>query len=352
MCGIIGLLNKDGKKIDGSLIKRGLSIMNERGNGQGAGFAAYGIYPDFEDYYALHVFLDNMKEAKSQVEKEIERWGYIVYSEEIPTNDIRTFEREQIPYRYFFKPDTRKLLGHDFDERDAIVKMVMRINSSKAGSLVVSSGKNMGIFKAAGWPEEVADFYKIKNYDAYMWLGHNRYPTNTPGWWGGAHPFGLLDWSVVHNGEITSYGTNKRYVESFDYGCSLLTDTEVVTYLFDLLVRKHGLSPEHAGMALAPKFWKDIDKMPEMKREIHTALRLAYSSAELNGPFAILVARSGGFIALTDRIKLRPLILGHKDKTVFVSSEEAAIRAMEPDLDDIVYPMAGEPVVETLEVPL
>ena len=25
-----------------------------------------------------------------------------------------------------------------------------------------------------------------------------------PGWWGGAHPFALLDYSVVHNGEISS----------------------------------------------------------------------------------------------------------------------------------------------------
>jgi len=350
MCGIIGLLNKDGKRIDGRAIKRGLSIMNERGNGQGAGFAAYGIYPDYEDYYAIHVFLDNMKEAKTNVEKEIERWGYIVYSEEIPTNDIRTFEREQIPYRYFFKPDTRKLLGHNYDEKDAVVKMAMRINSKREGSLVFSCGKNMGIFKAAGWPEEVADFYRIENYDAYMWIGHNRYPTNTPGWWGGAHPFGLLDWSVVHNGEITSYGTNKRYVESFDYKCSMLTDTEVVTYLFDLLVRKHGLNPVLAGKALAPKFWKDIDRLPQKERLHHTALRMAYSSAELNGPFAVIVARSEGFIALTDRIKLRPLVLARKDKTVYVSSEEAAIRAMEPDLSELIYPTAGEPLVETLDV--
>jgi glutamate synthase domain-containing protein 1 len=348
MCGIIGMLNKDGKRIDGTRIKTGLSIMNERGNGQGAGYAAYGIYPEFANNYAIHVFLDNMKEAKYEVEKEIERWGYIVHSEEIPVDD-RKVPMAHIPYRYFFRPDPEKLLGRKIDEKDAIVEMVMRINTNRKGALVFSSGKNMGIFKASAWPEDVGDFYKINKYRGYMWLGHNRYPTNTPGWWGGAHPFGLLNWSVVHNGEITSYGTNMRYVESFGYTCSMLTDTEVVTYLFDLLVRKHNLTKEMAGHALAPKFWKDIDRMPQNLKEAHTALRLSYASASMNGPFAIVVGNSEGFVALTDRIKLRPLVIGEHGKTVFVSSEEAAIRAMEPNLDKVYHPPAGKPIVAKLE---
>lgn len=349
MCGIIGLLNRDGKKINGSSIKTGLSIMNERGNGQGAGYAAYGIYPDFDEYYALHVFLDNMKEAKRDLEREIERWGYIVYSEEIPTKDVDAIERVQKPYRYFFKPDPRKLLGHDYNEKDAIVKMVMNVNSKNNGSLIFSSGKNMGIFKASGWPEDVASFFNIKSYKGYMWLAHNRYPTNTPGWWGGAHPFGLLDWSVVHNGEITSYGTNKRYVESFGYKCTMLTDTEVVTYLYDLLMRKHQLGYKLTGKALAPRFWKDIDTMKSREKELNTALRMAYGSASMNGPFAIVVGNSQGFTALTDRIKLRPLYLGERHKTSIVSSEEAAMRAIEPNLDTVIQPKAGVPIVKTLE---
>jgi len=80
----------------------------------------------------------------------------------------------------------------------------------------------------------------------YIWTAHGRFPTNTPGWWGGAHPFCLLDWSIVHNGEISSYGINKRYLEPFGYKLELQTDTEVVAYLFDLLVRRHKLPMELA----------------------------------------------------------------------------------------------------------
>jgi glutamate synthase domain-containing protein 1 len=60
MCGIIGVIDRGKKVMDGSHIKRALSMMNERGSGEGAGYAVYGVYPEFRDYYALHVFFDNI----------------------------------------------------------------------------------------------------------------------------------------------------------------------------------------------------------------------------------------------------------------------------------------------------
>ncbi len=76
----------------------------------------------------------------------------------------------------------------------------------------------MGVFKAVGYPEDVGEFYRLDDYEGYSWTVHGRYPTNTPpGWWGGgAHPFSLLDYSVVHNGgEISSYDANRRFIEMF-----------------------------------------------------------------------------------------------------------------------------------------
>jgi glutamate synthase domain-containing protein 1 len=57
----------------------------------------------------------------------------------------------------------------------------------------------------------------------------------------------------------------------------LLTDTEVVAYLFDLLVRKQCLSIATTAIALTPPFWKHIDRMPEEKRKLYTALRMTYA---------------------------------------------------------------------------
>ena len=331
--------------MDGSSIKKALSTMNERGSGEGAGYVAYGVYPDFKDCYALHVFFDTIHETKGAVDAILEQWGTVVHDEEIPTYEQPNLRKIHTPWRYFFKPDPG-LMSHSMSPEDDIVTtIVMRINTARKGALVYSSGKNLGVFKAAGWPEEVADFYRIEDYEGYTWLGHNRYPTNTPGWWGGAHPFNLLNWSVVHNGEITSYGTNQRYIESFGYRCTMFTDTEVVAYLVDLLVRKHGLDEELAVRAFAPPFWNDIDSMPKRERELNRMIRLTYGPAMMNGPFAIVVASTDTMVGFTDRIKLRPLVVGEHGSRLFISSEEAAIRAMQPDVERIYMPRAGEPVI-------
>ena len=345
MCGIISVIDRSRAMMDGSRIREALAMMNERGSGEGAGYVAYGAFPDFKDYYAIHVFYDNIHETKDDVDAILKKWGHIEHEEEIPTFDVPGIKRIHTPWRYFFKPDTSLMLRSPTPDEDIITYIVMKVNESIKGALIYSSGKNIALFKASGWPEDVADFYRIQDYNGYIWLGHNRYPTNTPGWWGGAHPFNLLDWSVVHNGEITSYGTNRRYIESYGYQCSMFTDTEVVAYLFDLLVRRQGLKDDIAVKALAPPFWEAIDSMPSREREFATAIRLTYGPALMNGPFAIVVAREDSIVGFTDRIKLRPLVTGEYGDRIYISSEEAAIRVMEPCVENIRMPKAGEPVI-------
>lgn len=345
MCGIISVVDRSGAVMDGARIRDALSMMDERGSGEGAGYAAYGVYPEFADCYAIHVFFDNIVETKARVDALLDTWGTVVHDEEIPTYEHAHLRKVHTPWRYFFRPDPTLMTGTPTPEDDIVTYLVMKVNTTMQGALIYSSGKNIGVFKAAGWPEDVADFYRIQDYEGYIWLGHNRYPTNTRGWWGGAHPFNLLDWSVVHNGEITSYGTNRRYIESYGYKCTMFTDTEVVAYLVDLLARKHGLDEELAVRALAPPFWDEIDRMPAKEQELNRAIRLTYGSAMMNGPFAIVVANRNGIAGFTDRIKLRPLVAAEEGDRMYISSEEAAIRRMAPELDRVWMPRAGEPVI-------
>ncbi|MDD3622198.1 MAG: glutamine amidotransferase family protein [Methanofollis sp.] len=345
MCGIISVVDRSGAVMDGARIKDALAMMNERGSGEGAGYAVYGAYPEYADCYALHVFFDNIIETKSSLDTLLETWGEIVHEEEIPTYEQPHLKKVHTPWRYFFRPDPSLMTGTPSPEEDIVTYLVMKVNTAVPGALIYSSGKNIGVFKAAGWPEEVADFYRIQDYEGYIWLAHNRYPTNTRGWWGGAHPFNLLDWSVIHNGEITSYGTNRRYIESFGYKCTMFTDTEVVAYLVDLLARRHGLDKTLAVRALAPPFWDEIDRMPPREEHLYRALRLTYGPAMMNGPFAIVVANRDGIVGFTDRIKLRPLVAAEEGDRLYISSEEAAIRRMAPDLDRVWMPGAGEPVI-------
>ncbi len=346
-CAIAGIMNKKKKLILGTEIIKSIALMHERSNGLGGGFAAYGIYPEYDDLYAIHMFYEH-KGAKDDVEHFINEHFDVEMAGRIPTRKVPSITNQPIIKRYFVAPKKYKLAESGLNEDEYVVRCVMRINSCFEGAFVVSSGKNMGVFKAVGYPEDVGEFYMLDTYKAYIWTAHGRFPTNTPGWWGGAHPFALLDLSVIHNGEISSYDTNRRWLEMFGYKCSLQTDTEVITYMFDLLLRKHKLPMEAVIAAMAPPFWTEIERMDEEKQELIKAIRIVYGSALLNGPFSIIIGFNEGIIALNDRIKLRPLVAAVKGDFVYVASEESAIRVVCSSPERIWAPKGGEPVIALL----
>ena len=53
----------------------------------------------------------------------------------------------------------------------------------------------------------------------------------------------------------------------------------------------------------------------------------------------------GGMLALNDRLKLRSMVVGEKDDMVYIASEEAAIRAIQPELERLYAPKGGEGVL-------
>ena len=205
-------------------------------------------------------------------------------------------------------------------------------------------------FPAGRTWEDVGEFYRLEEYEGYSWTAHGRYPTNTPGWWGGAHPFTLLDYSVVHNGEISSYDANRRFIEMSGYRCTLQTDTEVITYLLDYLLRVQGLTLAEAASVIAAPFWSDIAANPDLEEQQKlTFLRTMFSSLLITGPFSIVFGFSGGLMALNDRLKLRSMVVGQKQDKVYIASEEAAIRVMEPEPEAVWSPGGGEPVIVTVK---
>ncbi len=349
-CAISGMIDRSGRRMTGEAIIASIALMHERSNGLGGGFAGYGIYPDFPEHYAFHLIYDS-ETARGNTEAFLATRFAIDASEPIPTRPVAGILDPPILWRYFLLPKEELVHGKDHPPADAddfTLRAVMHINHSIAGAYVASSGKNMGAFKGVGYPEDIGRFYRLETYAGYSWTAHGRFPTNTPGWWGGAHPFTILDWSVVHNGEISSYGINRRYLEMFGYTCDLQTDTEVVAYLFDLLGRRHGLKFQEICLALAAPFWKDIDRMPEPARQKLTAIRMVYGSALLNGPFSIVVGNRRGITGFNDRIKLRPMVAARKGDMVYMASEESAIIEVCSSPDEVWAARGGEPIVAEL----
>ncbi len=343
-CGLMGICDESGSLMSGEVAIRAMAVQRDRGNGLGGGYAGYGIYPEFPDHFAFHMMYHDIQ-AKEETEAVFDRYFVVDLAEPMPTRPVRGITNPPLLWRYFLRPDPHKLEEAEHSAEDFVVHTVMLINSTVDGAFVASSGKNMGAFKGVGFPEEIGHYFRLEEYEGHTWIGHNRFPTNTPGWWGGAHPFTLLDWAIVHNGEISSYGINSRYLEQFGYKCTLGTDTEVAAYLFDLMLRRHKLPLPLACKALASPLWTEIDRMPAEEQAVMRSLRAVYGPGMLNGPFAIVLGFNGGMVALNDRIKLRPLVAGRKGAVLMVASEESAIRAVMPELDKTWMPKAGEPVL-------
>ena len=425
------MMSLEGRTFSGADVIRAMANMHERGNGLGGGFAAYGIYPDFADYYALHVMFDS-ETGRDAAEAYIDETCEVVRDEDIPTKPTAGIGPAPVLRRYFIiprggqrtlrgghgegrqasrnapsstsasasasasatsaayhadvaafrdtttcVPTTGDITTDDFgahragvatgsaqatadaaeaadvtdvpdateeaDER--IIRLVMTINMQVPDAFVLSCGKNMGVFKGVGYPEDIGRFFRLDEYEGYLWTAHGRFPTNTQGWWGGAHPFSILDWTVVHNGEISSYGTNRAFLETQGYCCSLHTDTEVIAYAIDLLARRHRLPMWAVAKVLAPPFWSSIDRTGEPERQLFTALRIIYPDLLMNGPFTVIIANRQMMVGLRDRVELRPLVAATSGDILYLSSEEAPIRLINPHLDRVWMPRGCEPVL-------
>lgn len=134
-------------------------------------------------------------------------------------------------------------------------------------------------------------------------------------------------------------------MEMFGYKCTLQTDTEVITYIADYLLRRQKLTLEEMAAVIAAPFWSTIARRSPQEQEKLSYLRKVFSSLLITGPFSIVLGFEGGLMALNDRLKLRSMVVGEKGDKVYIASGEAAIRAMEPDAENIYAPAGGEPVI-------
>jgi len=350
-CGLFGIMDGTGQRFSGHDIVLGMDNMEERGNGLGAGFAVYGCYPEHADCYAFHVMYTE-RDAKPLVESFLIDNFFLLHHEEVPHNVSPEFRNPPMIWRYFLMVNENREQVRLEGEEEYVVRKVMELNTAGQGAYIYASGKNMGVFKGVGHPEQIARYFGVEQYSGYLWTAHSRFPTNTPGWWGGAHPFCLLDWTVVHNGEISSYGANRRYLEMHGYHCTMQTDTEVMAYAADSLMRRHQLPVEIAAKIMAPPLWTEIRRMPPEQQALYNTLRAVYAGLLINGPFTVIIAHQGEMIGLTDRIRLRPLTAAVGGNRLYLSSEESPIRLVSPELDRVWTPVGGEPIIGRLGQPL
>ena len=96
-------------------------------NGLGGGFAGYGIYPDFADCYAFHMFYDN-ESARDDCEHYLKRFFDIHSMSVMPTRPMREITDPPIIWRYFVTPKAWRCQEEAMDEDAFTAAHVLHVN--------------------------------------------------------------------------------------------------------------------------------------------------------------------------------------------------------------------------------
>ncbi|MBN2402233.1 MAG: glutamate synthase [Spirochaetes bacterium] len=341
--------------------------MHNRGNGKGGGLAAVGLSPGKlgvdrktldEDFLLQVAILDESftGEMESRYIKPFFRVDHEAYVETIDDyRDIKGLEVKPPQVKRYFvrvKPEVlsafRKerrleMLGMDRTEEEFIYQNSYKLNYAMYSAItdkkafILSHGRNMMILKIVGYAEQVAQYYKLENFDAHIWIAHQRYPTKGRMWHpGGAHPFIGLDEALVHNGDFANYYSISEYLKQRNVFPLFLTDTEVSILVFDLLNRIYGYPLEYIIEAFAPTSEMDFDNLPDEKKQIYRQIQNTHIHGSPDGPWFFIIARTDvknsqyQLIGITDTAMLRPQVFALQKGEVeigLICSEKQAIDA-------------------------
>jgi len=341
--------------------------MHNRGNGKGGGVAAVGLVADQlgvsqkileEDFLLQIALLDDavlpeLEQAFIRPHFRVDHEGFLDTIDDF--RDLPGLEvRPPAVKRYFVrvKPDVLSRFQEERGlqelpdqkaEEEFVYQNTFLLNRAYYSSLgekrafVLSHGHNMMILKMVGYAEQVAQYYKLEQFKAYVWIAHQRYPTKGRVWHpGGAHPFIGMNEALVHNGDFANYYSVTEHLKQRNVYPLFLTDTEVSVQVFDLLNRVYGYPLEYIIEALAPTGEMDFEHLPEGKKLIYRQIQATHIHGSPDGPWFFIIARTipgerkYQLIGITDTAMLRPQVFALHDgdfQVGLICSEKQAIDA-------------------------
>ena len=306
MCGIAGLIWKGGATSDiGSEMTQMLQALKHRGP-DSTGFALYG--KEEAEVQVMRFKVAEQEEMKSgfNIHRQvIERKAAVdARLEEMGAEIVKKEDATEYAFRYHFKfkGDLKRLIDYieDID-----------------GAEVLSVGKALELIKDLGDAKVVSDQYGLNGFVGTHAIGHTRMATESDVDIRSAHPYWAYpfnDVSVVHNGQLTNYGTSRRDLERRGHRFVSNCDSELIAvYIADRIDN---------GDELEGAMTRSID--------------------ELDGVFTYLVATSNQLGMAKDVMGAKPMVLYESDEFVGLASEEVAIRSIFPREIDTWDPYQGE----------
>ncbi len=320
-CGIFAILRKpSAPKVKGSLVVDAIDTVRFRGSKYGAGYALLDLdRASRGDKFRLGLFLIKNGNENSNLKlvlESLEKLGNVAIR-----NLCKIAETDRV-VDFRIEIEGVQDIAH-------LERLISDINAvlwsrDKSGRIYFW-GRVIEVFKGVGYPRDIADLYDVYKYEGDLWVAHTRQPTNSPGYypyW--SHPFAARDIAVVHNGDISSFGSNMNFLYFYSNVKSFVgTDSECIAFIVHHLLNYEKLDVETISRILVG------DESLSLK------LKLRYRGAILDGPFAVAIGVYSSddlyLIALVDRQKLRPIVIGEDDNYYYIASEECQIRLVSPD---------------------
>ncbi|MDW8063791.1 MAG: hypothetical protein RMI43_06440 [Candidatus Caldarchaeum sp.] len=320
-CGILGVLRKqDAAKIAASDAVSSIECIRYRGSRLGAGFAAYNLDGPQNHLHKVKVFVSS-EEVLRHVKNVLKEFS-----------DGGLWDAGFDAFSGKFMSWTALVDASEDSLRAAVDRLNYELMNAGLKGRVYSWGRYVEVFKGVGYPLDVSRLYGLveRSVEADLWIAHTRQPTNSPGiypiW---SHPFSSHEWAIAHNGDISSFGSNMEFTRFRGFRSFVGTDSELIAYLLDYLTNIKHMPLEKAAKALVNPFEEDIiNNAADISVDEYVAGRGAW----LDGPFSVVAGFCDGkdvyMLALADRSKFRPLVVGEDEERFYVASEEAEIRQM------------------------
>jgi glutamate synthase domain-containing protein 1 len=308
MCGIAGIIYRDGEHDIGLDMTAMLQSMKHRGP-DSTGYALYhrpttdvvmrcklADSNDVRDFG----FSERLERNRREIEARLAQAGATI--DEI---DVDTEYAFRVKFRY-----------------DGSMKTIADYIEDVEGAEVLSLGHSLEIVKDLGDAEEVSGQYNLQKVRGTHAIGHVRMATESDVDISGAHPYWAYPFSdvaVVHNGQLTNYFHWKRRLERAGHRFLSECDSEIIAvYLAEQM---------SGGMSL------------------EDAMRLSLD--ELDGVFTYICVTADALGVAKDEMAAKPLVLYESDDLVALASEEIAIRAIIDHEIDTYDPYEREVLVWT-----
>ena len=293
MCGIAGLIHRDGVTGVGREMTAMLKSLKHRGP-DSTGFAVYGAstpneyvmrlkLAEAEDLTKDHHIHQKIRQRQTEVDNRLAELG----AETLETAEPTPYARR---YRLRYAGDTRRLTT-EIEQID--------------GAEVLSFGSALELIKDLGDATQVSEQYGLGTFRGTHGIGHTRMATESDVDIRSAHPYWAYpynDIAVVHNGQITNYWIMRREMERLGHRFMSNCDSEL----------------------LAVYTANNLEQGATLEDSLKASIK------DIDGVFTYLVATDNELGMAKDTMAAKPMVLFESDNLVALASEEVAIRAVVP----------------------